>query len=72
LAKFVFPEITKEFVLLFEELNSKADNFLPYNKEEFATQSVESLHQLVALINPYSEVVALGEENLLSSLENPN
>jgi uncharacterized phage infection (PIP) family protein YhgE len=70
--KLSFPEIAKEFVRLFEDLNSKAEKILPDNKEEFATQSVESLHQLVALINPYIEVVALGEENLLSSLDNPN
>jgi hypothetical protein len=66
------PEIAEEFVRLFEEIHSKAEKVSSDQKEEFATQSVEALHQLVALINPYIEVVALGEENLLSSLDNPN
>lgn len=66
------PEIAEEFVRLFEEINLKAEKISSDHKEEFATQSVEMLHQLVALINPYIEVVALGEENLLSSLDNPN
>jgi hypothetical protein len=65
-------EIAQEFVRLFEDINSKAEKISSNHKEEFATQSVEMLHQLVALINPYIEVVALGEENLLSSLDNPN
>jgi len=66
------PEIALEFVRLFEEINSKAEKISSDHKEQFATESVETLHQLVALINPYIEVVALGEENLLSSLDNPN
>lgn len=66
------PEIAGEFVRLFEEINSKAEKISSDHKEEFATQSVEMLHQLVSLINPYIEVVALGEENLRSSLDNPN
>jgi hypothetical protein len=72
IGKISFPEIAKEFVRLFEELNSKAEKISADHKEEFATQSVEILHQLVALINPYIDVVALSEENLLSSLDNPN
>jgi hypothetical protein len=67
-----FPEIAKEFVRLFEEFHSQAEKISADHKEEFATQSVESLHQLAALINPYIDVIALGEENLLSSLDNPN
>jgi negative regulator of genetic competence, sporulation and motility len=67
-----FPEIAKEFVRLFEELNSKAEKISDEHKEEFATQVVETFHRLADLINPYIEVIALGEENLLSSLDNPN
>jgi|GEM_PF-1643014 len=67
-----FSEIAQEFVRLFEEINSEAEKNSSDHKEEFALQAVEMLHQLVALINPYIEVVALGEENLLSSLDNPN
>lgn len=67
-----FPEIAEEFVRFFEEINSKAEKISSDHKEAFATESVEALHQLVSLINPYIEVVALGEENLLSSLDNPN
>src|SRR5579872_6397281 len=66
------PEIAEEFVRFFEEINLKAEKNSSDQKEEFATVSVETLHQLVALINPYIEVVALSEENLLSSLDNPN
>ncbi len=66
------PEIAEEFVRLFEDINLKAEKSSSTHKEEFATQSVEILHQLALLINPYIEVVALGEENLLSSLDNPN
>src|SRR5579863_10391487 len=70
--KMPLPEIAAEFVRLFEEINSKAEKVSSDQKEEFAIQSVETLHQLVALINPFIDVVALGEENLLSSLDNPN
>ncbi len=70
--KISLPEIAEEFVRFFEEINLKAEKSSSDQKEEFATQAVEALHQLVALINPYIEVVALGEENLLSSLDNPN
>ena len=66
------PEMAQEFVRLFEDINSKAEKISSDHKEEFATESVEMLHQLALLINPYIEVVALGEENLLSSLDNPN
>ena len=67
-----FPEIAREFVRLFEEFHFRAEKISSEHKEEFATQSVEMLHQIVALINPYIDVVALSEENLLSSLDNPN
>ncbi len=67
-----FPEIAREFVRFFEEFHFRAEKNSSEHKEEFATQSVELLHQLAALINPYIDVIALGEENLLSSLDNPN
>jgi hypothetical protein len=70
--KVSLPEIAGEFVRFFEEINLNAEKSSSDHKEEFASQSVDILHQLVALINPYIEVVALGEENLLSSLDNPN
>ena len=66
------PEIAKEFVRLFEELNTEAAKISASQKEEFATQSVEMFHQLAALINPYIDQIPLGEENLLSSLDNPS
>ena len=72
IGKISFPEIAKEFVRFFEELNSNAEKISADHKEEFATQTVDMLHQLVAIINPYIEVMALSDENLLSSLDNPN
>lgn len=67
-----FPEMAKEFVRIFEEFHSQAEKISGDHKEEFATQSVDALHQLVALINPYIDPIALSEENLLASLDNPN
>jgi hypothetical protein len=67
-----FPEIAREFVRIFEEFHLRAEKISSDHKEEFATESVEMLHQLALLINPYIDVIALGEENLLSSLDNPN
>ena len=71
-SKVSFPEIAGEFVRFFEDLQLKAEKISAEQKEEFALLAVELFHQLVSLINPYIDVIALGEENLLLSLENPN
>jgi hypothetical protein len=72
LAKASLSEVAKEFVRFFEELSNEAEKVTPEKKEEFATQFVDIIHQLVAVINPYIDLIPLGEENLLSSLDNPN
>lgn len=71
-SKVSFSEIAGEFVRFFEDLHLQAEKISAEQKEEFATQAVELFHQLVALINPYIDVIALGEESLLASLDNPN
>ncbi len=70
--KISLPEIAKEFVRLFEKLNALAEKSSADHKEEFASQLVETFHELAVLINPYIDMIPLGEENLLSSLDNPN
>jgi len=67
-----FSEVAKEFVRFFEELSNEAEKVIPEKKEEFATQFIDIIHQLVAVINPYIDLISLGEENLLSSLDNPS
>ena len=72
LAKASLPEVAKEFVRFFEELSDEAEKVIPEKKEEFATEFIDRVHQLVAVVNPYIDLISLGEENLLSSFDNPN
>lgn len=66
----ILPEVAKEFVRFFEQMNQAAEKITADKKEEFATQFVEIAHQLVNVINPYIDLIPLSEENLLSSLDN--
>lgn len=70
--KMSFPEISKEFVRIFEEMSVKAEKISSDQKEAFATQAAEEFQQLVSLISPYIDVVSLSDDKLLSSLENPS
>ena len=68
----ILPEVAKEFVRFFEQIDREAEKITPDKKEEFATQFIEIAHQLVTVINPYIELIPLSEENLLSTLDDPN
>jgi outer membrane protein OmpA-like peptidoglycan-associated protein len=69
----VFPaDAARELVRLFDQMNRKAEKISTDKKEEFAAEFIDTVQKLVALINPYIEVISLSEESLLSSLDNPS
>jgi hypothetical protein len=70
IGKVSLQEMAKEFVRFFEQLHSQAEKGA--NKEEMATKAVEALQQLAGVIQPYIDVIPLGEDNLLASLDNPS
>jgi len=68
----LLPELTKEFCRFFEVLNAEAQKVSAEKKEEFTIQFIETTQALLALIRPYIELIPLGNEKLISSLDNPD
>jgi hypothetical protein len=68
----LLPEVTKEICLFFEALNVEAQKVSAEKREEFTIQFIETTQAMLTLIRPYIESIPLGNEKLISSLDNPD
>ena len=68
----LLPALTKEFCQFFESLNTEVITISTEKKEEFTLQFIETTQTLLTLIEPYLEAIPLGNEKLISSVDNPD